>query len=302
MFNRVLLGTAILLVQVTNAAQVNLETRVVQQVERIRTISGSSENLFMELPATSHRGGPVAELISYGMDAVPYLTPYLADTSLSQAYKVHGSGRKRQAAVYEYIIHVINKISDHNFSASFTQDGLPDSKALQRQVLSWWRENRSKSLLERKLDDVNDQDHSNRFSAYEWLGRARATEGRLALERRIETLLTGSVDSLKQSEMATCAESLAKIGDRDSTPVVRQVCDHLNHWFGMSYKPIEEGRSAKWSGQITELFKAYHALALLGFRDEALAKLKELESKYFKEMESPDQREFLRTLAKTEQW
>lgn len=302
MLRRVLLVTTVLLSQVTYAAQLDLETRVAQQVERIKNISGISEELFFELPATSRSDGPVAELVSYGMDAVPYLTPYLADDSLTQAFRAHGSGRKRRAVVNEYIIFIINKIADHEFSPSYSQDGVLDAEALQSQILSWWRENGTKTLLERKTKDVNDANHDNRFSTYEWLGRAKAKEGRLPLERRIETLLAGSVDSLKQSEMAACAESLGKIGDKKSAPAVRKVCDHLSYWLGMSYRPIEQGRSGAWSGQISDLFKAYRALATLGFKDEALSHLRELGTNYLDGMDSSTQQEFIRNLEVAEQW
>jgi hypothetical protein len=309
MLGRVLLVAAILLSQAASAAQSDLETRVAQQVERIKSLSGSSESGYFELPhtgsaiwnaATGSDGGPVAKLISYGMDAIPDLAPHLADTSLTKAYRRHSSGMVRQVAVSEYIIHIINTIADHSFAES--GDSIPDVGALQSKILSWWRENRSKSLLQRKIDDVNDPNHTNRFSADAWLGGARAGEGRLVLEQRIEALLKGEVNTLKQSEMVACADSLARIGERDSAPVVRKVCDHLNYWVGMSYRPIEEGRSGHGSEQITELFKAYHALALLGFRKEALSALRELGAKYLTEMEPSAQREFLRNLEGAEQW
>ncbi len=302
MLHRPLLIAIIFLSQVTYAAQPDLKTQVAQQVERIKTISGSSENLFFELPSTSRNDGPISELISYGMDALPYLTRYLADTSLTQAYRIHGSGRKRQVAVNEYILYVINKIAEHNFSPPYDPDGVLDDEALQSRILSWWQENKSKSLLERNINAVNDPDHSNRFSAYQWLGRARAKEGRLPLEQRINALLIGEVNSLKQSEMAACAENLGEIGNSDSVLVVRKVCDYLSYWLCMSYRPIEQGRSGTGSGQISDLFKAYRALATLGFKDEALSHLRELRTKYLNEMEPSTQQEFLHNLEEAERW
>lgn len=296
MLYRALLITLTFLSQVTDASQPDLKARVDQQVGRIRTISGSSDNLFFELPL------PIAELIGYGMEAVPYLTPHLADASLTQAYRVRGSGRKAQVAVNEYILYAINRIAEHDFYPSYNSDGSLEAEALQSRILSWWRENRSKSVLERKIDDVTAADHPNRFSAYEWIGRTRAKEGRLPLEQRIDDLLTGEVNTLKQSEMVACAESLGKLGANDSAEAVRKVCDHLSYWFHMSYRPIEQGRTATWYGQVDDLFKAYRAIAALGFKDEALSHLRGLGTKYLAEMEPSTQEKFLLKLEEAEQW
>ena len=297
-----LLITIIFFSQIADPSQSDLAAQVGQQVERIKTISGSSENSFFELTATSRADDSTARLIDYGMEAVPYLTPHLADTSLTQAYRVHGNGSTKQVAVNEYVLYVIEKIAGRNFSPSYNSAAVLEAEALQSRILSWWRENRSKSLLERKIDDVSDAEHSNRFSAYEWLGRTRAKEGKLPLEQRINTLLTGEVNSLKQSEMAACAESLGQIGDGDSAVAVRKVSDHLSYWLHMSYRPVEQGRAGTWSGQIADLFKAYHALAVLGFKDEALSHLRELGTKYLEEMDASAQTEFRLALEKAEQW
>ena len=162
--------------------------------------------------------------------------------------------------------------------------------------------NRTRTLLDRKIDDVNDPIHENRFSAYEWLGRTKAEAGRLPLERRIVSLLTGEVNTLKQSEMAACAESLAKIGSVQSADIVRKVCDHLSYWVYMSYRPVGEGRAGRGSMQLYDLFKAYHALSSVGFKDEALSRLQELESKYYEQMDPSTQQEFLRNLENARNW
>jgi hypothetical protein len=70
----------------------------------------------------------------------------------------------------------------------------------------------------------------------------------------------------------------------------------------MSYRPKEEGRSGTGSDQIATLFKAYKALASLGFKDEALSHLEALKSKYLAEMESSTQEEFLNKLESAIDW
>lgn len=292
----------------TPGSQADLKDRVALQVDRIRSLSGHSEAGFFELPSISSQndGSPISNLIAYGMDAIPHLIPYLSDSSPTQANRFHGSGMKRRALVNEYVIFVINKIADHNFYLPAESDtsqryaipnpGLDGSKAeLERQMLSWWQQNRTKSLVERKIEDLNDPIHDNRFSAYDWLGRTKAKEGRKPLEQKIDALLSGQVDSLKQSEIAACAESLSQIGDRTSTSEVRKVCDHLSYWL------CEEGTGIG-SNQIATLFKAYRALARLGFKDEALLRLGDLKSTCLAGMEASVQEGFTKEYQSAIHW
>jgi hypothetical protein len=303
--------------QTAYGTQIDLKTRVAQQVERIKLISGHSQFGYGELPEPfpPDDSAPVPQLIKYGMDAVPELVPYLADKSFTNAYRFHSSGWTQRARVNEYIILVINRITEHNFYLPPEQSdaartlgviedpALPkDIAELQDQINAWWRKNRTRTLLDRKIDDVNDPIHENRFSAYEWLGRTKAEAGRLPLERRVNSLLTGEVNTLKQSEMAACAESLGKIGSVQSADKVRKVCDHLNYWMGMSFRPVGEGRTGLGSMQLSDLFKAHHALSSLGFKDEALSRLQELESKYYERMDQSTQQEFLRNLENARNW
>src|SRR5258708_349493 len=97
--------------------QVDLQAQVAQQVDHIRSISGSSESSFFELPGTSLPAGksPIDGLISLGMDAIPYLIPYLSDGSLTKAYRYHSSGVKSAARVNEYILLVIVRITGYEF-------------------------------------------------------------------------------------------------------------------------------------------------------------------------------------------
>ncbi len=303
--------------QTAYGTQTDLKTSVAQQVERIKLISGHSEFGGGELPGLFMQddSGPVPQLIKYGMDAVPDLVPYLADKSFTNAYRFHSSGWTQRACVNEYIILVINRITEHNFylppelsdaarSLGVTVDpALPkDIEELQNQVNAWWRKNRTRTLLDRKIDDVNDPIHDNRFAAYEWLGRTKAEAGRLPLERRIDILLTGEVNTLKQSEMAACAESLAKIGSVQSDDIVRKICDHLTYWIGKSFRPVGEARAGIGSMQLSDLFKAHHALSSLGFKDEALSRLQELVAKYYEQMDQSTQQEFVRNLENARNW
>jgi hypothetical protein len=298
------LTIVILLLPTVGKSQNQLEVEVAEHIEQIKMISGTPDGIFEQLPTTSDKNSSVSKLIDLGMEAVPFLTPYLTDDSLTQAFVRGRRDRnfKRQIAVNEYVIYVIRKITDYEFYLPLKQNDSSELKKLEQQVFSWWRANHTKTLLERKIDEVNDSVHTNRFNAYKWLGREKAKEARIVLEQRIETLLKGEVNSLKQEEMAECAKSLAEIGDADSIQAVEKVCKHLSYWIYMSYRPSEEGRSATGSNQITILFKAYHALANLGHKDDALLILKEIENKYLQEMELSTQKEFLKNLTEAEKW
>jgi hypothetical protein len=303
--------------QTAYATQIDLKTRVAQQVERIKLISGSSQFGYGELPEPfpPDDSAPVPQLIKYGMDVIPDLVPYLADKSPTQAYRFHSRDWTQRARVNEYIILVINRITEHNFylppeqsaaardAGAVVDPALPkDIEELQDQINTWWRKNRTRTLLDRKIDDVNDPIHDNRFLAYEWLGQTKADAGRLPLERRIDSLLTGEVNTLKQSEMAACAESLGKIGSIQSTAMVRKVCDHLTYWCGRYFRPVGEERAGLGSMQLSDLFKAHHALSALGFKDEGLSRLQEFESKYYERMDQSTQQEFLHNLETAKNW
>src|SRR5436309_286333 len=79
--------------QTAYGTQIDLNTRVAQQVERIKLISGHSQFGYGELPEPfpPDDSAPVPQLIKYGMDA-PYLVPSLADKSFTNAYRFHSSG------------------------------------------------------------------------------------------------------------------------------------------------------------------------------------------------------------------
>ena len=279
----------------------DVDTKVREYVLQIKTMHGFSECGFFELPEMT--APSVTGLLNLGMDVLPKLTPYLRDTTFTDAYRIHGSGNKRRVRVNEYIIFAINHVSDHYFfgpDQPLTEE--KDVLELQHRIDVWWGKNKGKSLLDRKLEDVHDSHHYNRFAAYAWLAQAKSEQGRMVLEQRIDELLKDGVDTLKQSEMATCAENLVKIANPKSIASVRRVCDHLSYWVYMSYRPIEEGRAGTGSQQISTLFSAYQALAKLGCKQEAISHLDELKRKFLKEMESRTQQEFLDYLEDAKKW
>lgn len=81
-----------------------------------------------------------------------------------------------------------------------------------------------------------------------------------------------------------------------------KACKHLSYWFYMSYRPREIGRSATGSNQGIDLFHAYHGMALLGYKQEALAELERLLREYGTEMEGHARDEYEVLLEKANGW
>lgn len=293
MFNRLLiLSLMFLSIQTLCFAQTDLKMEVAKQVERIKSLKGSSSMGFGELPYAPEvnflpKDNPIKVLIDMGMDAVPPLLPHIADNSLTQAYKRHGSGWREQATVSEYIIFVIWRITDHTFAGKYPDKKL-DVEDYQDQALAWWKKNHSKSLSERKLKEVNDPIHTNRFSAYEYLGKTK--QGRELLEKRIEMILPESNSSLIRSELTSCAEALGKIGDIESAKSVRKVSEQLSYWI----------KNHPDTYLFTNKFKVLKVLALLGFKEEAWSGLRELKEKYINKMGGFTQKDFFRVLQEVE--
>jgi hypothetical protein len=161
----------------------------------------------------------------------------------------------------------------------------------QFQVEHWTAIHVNKSVLARKIADLNDACHLNRFDAYRWFKDSRSAEGRVPIERRIAFLLDEArLNTLSQSEMTACAEALAAIGDWRSVPAAQRVCDHL--W----KNPIHA------SGRIEEVSRAYRALSSLGQRERALAELKSYSDKYSETLEPRTGRELAQVLKEAEDW
>jgi hypothetical protein len=270
-------------------AQGSLESRVNEDIKQIRTTPGGFDVLFWELPPSA-----VSDLFNLGMDAVPSLLPFLSDQSATELLAHRSHNLKYHALPVSYFARaIVGKITQHEFVPP-KDDDQDSVEAYKRDILSWWERNHSKTLLERKLEEVNDPIHTNRFSAYRWLGSNKVKEARLLIECRISELLKGDVDSLTQEEFAECANSLAEIGDRRSLSEVEKVCDHLSYWIYMTYRSSTEGRSAPDSGQLSPLFMAFGSMAKLGEREKAVTALVQIREKYLSQMEPSTQSEFLK--------
>ncbi|EMO70253.1 hypothetical protein [Leptospira santarosai] len=318
-FEILIFGHLLLAQETIQKSESDLEKKVAEEVKKIRELSGTSAWRFFELP--ERHAEPILKLKEMGMVIIPFLLPYLSDTSETRAERVHHRGHRdtglyrRAVIVNEYIGYIINQIADHEFylpgktdeddGISLGDYGLVDMdriRSFQTLIANWYQKNKDKSLEERMLNDLQDGFHTNRFAAYQWLGESRSEKYRLPLENKIKELFKGDSGTLKKSEMGDCVEALAKIGNPKSAKIVRKVTSHFSYGIYMTYRSEEEGNSPGYSNQISDLFQVYQALAKLGHKKEALVRLNELKKKYLEEMDGDTQKEFLENLKKAEKW
>ncbi|EKT85058.2 hypothetical protein [Leptospira santarosai] len=283
-FEILIFGNLLLAQQTIKKSESDLEKKVAQEVKKIREISGISGELMFELPRTSPPQiipEPIVKLEKMGMAIIPFLLPYLSDTSEMRAVREHGNGNRRVVIVNEYIGYIINEIADHEFYLPGKTDeddgillgdeGLIDMDtihAFQTLIANWYQKNKNKSPEERKREEY-----------------------RLSLENKIKVFFKYYSD---ESEMIECATALGKIGNPKSAKTLRKVANYVSSY--LFYK-----REAT-SLTIHDLFIVHEALAKLGHKKEALVRLNELKKDYLEEMNGDTQKKFLENLKKAEKW
>lgn len=191
--------------------------------------------------------GPVGSLLHMGMDAVPFLVPHLANMNMTQSFRVHGSGRREQISVNEFVGHIITRSCGHYFYVASGERVVeylgnkpiksPETIALyQEQVRTWhdhvghWKES------DRKLVDIEDWFHYNRFKAYEFFAKNPSPTARPRLRARMQLLLTDlEHNSTTVSELVSCSETIASIGDVTDLDLLKQIwLDHFERPMGTS--------------------------------------------------------------------
>ncbi|MDQ6633018.1 MAG: hypothetical protein M3Y82_14885 [Verrucomicrobiota bacterium] len=274
------------------SANEKLLEAVDREIERLKVLPGECHEI---IRYSSETNSPVLNLIKLaspdsqnGMTGIRLLIPYLTNTSPTKSFFLlhpRRSEEKRPALLNDYIARIIPRAASHQL---YIND--PEKISwFQKQIEDWCSQNANSKIQVRKIADLNDWFHSNRFAAYRWFAESKAHEGRLPLERRIDSLLNnGSLDTLTESEMAACAEALGAIGDKESIPAVERVCDNLRDYPNHSIYLIDK------------LFIAHQALAKLGEGRKALSALKKYYEKYGKEFEASAQEEFNKKLKEAE--
>ena len=124
------------------------------------------------------------------------------------------------------------------------------------------------------------------------MGKKKSVKAVAPLTKQIEIVLDQHESSLTETELAEISLALGRIGDPQGLPAVKKACEHLSYWL-----PRSPG-----SGAVQDLFTAYHGLAMLGHKKEALAELKRIYKEFSPKMETQRTTEFEARLAEAANW
>jgi hypothetical protein len=250
-------------------------------------------------------------LHAMGLKVLPILSEAISDDTPSGTVTVSRRSSKRVWKVNELIARLIRRLADRQFVIGEWGEGVslsdigehPELQAQFKElVLTWYEQNQDKTNEERKIADLQ-SNLRNRLDAMIWLGTHKSAHAIPFIAARIEKFLSDkTVSSSTHAELAEASLSLGRIGDVSTLPSVTKACEHLSYWIYMSYRPTGQGRSGTGSNQRVNLFKAYHGMALLGEKRQALTELRRLLQEYGKEMEDHDQREYEQLLKEAERW
>ncbi|MCK4789424.1 MAG: hypothetical protein KAV87_37120 [Desulfobacteraceae bacterium] len=255
---------------------------------------------------------PMDLLYKMGVNVLPVLAGALSDQTPTRTITTNRWEEKRVWKVNELIAVLIRRIADRDFAiGEYPNDRrIVDIRHFSELapgfatfVLKWYQENKDKTWEERKIADLESDVPPNRLGAIKWLGKHKVHGAIDHLIFHIDNILSGEVvSSSTHWEISAAAFALGQIGDSKGFEAVKRACDHLSYWIYMSYRPIEQGRSAKTSGQIYRLFRAYQGMALLGHKEQALGELNRLFQKYGKEMENGTRKEYKEWLQRASKW
>ena len=256
---------------------------------------------------------PMDVLYRLGLDVLPILAEALDDDTPTHTTTVDRWARRVKVwKVGELIALLILRITERDFAVGEHPHDVRIREigshpelipSFRQSLLSWHQRSGGKSLSERKIEDVSDHVLQNRLRAMKWIGEHKVGEGARALVERIEGILAGDeVDTGLDTELAACALALGQLGDRSGTEPVKRVCEHLSYWVFNAYGAPEEGKLELGRPALDRLFQAYHAYSLLGHREAALERLRELYASYSKLMEPSTRSQYERRLALAQGW
>jgi hypothetical protein len=252
----------------------------------------------------------VTHLYDMGLDVVPTLTEALDDTTMTKTVTSrHGEVANEKHQVNDIVVRLITRICERTFVLGAEPEpqqkvideviGKPElAPQYQKVILQWYKENRAKTRLERKLADVDDGYFRNRFDAVEWLGAAKAAEGVPVIVKHLERMQAGKTtwrDSLEMAELSECSFALGQIGDKAGLATVQKVCQMFCTGWANPYQSLG-------SYEVYHLFEAYHGLALLGEKDAAVKELTRLYETYHSRMEVRSSEECKERLDKAAKW
>ncbi len=250
---------------------------------------------------------PTRALYNMGVDAVPVLAEALEDTTVTRVVRDSGGHRgpydvwKVNGLVALVIRCIAGKeflVGGDKYESGLLLFGVQEYPRMipeaRQQVLDWYEHNRDRPTEDGRIADLNDAYPPNRIDAVKWLGLHKITQAGPAIVDYINRSLASRVhSSLEATEMAEGSLALGNIGDVKNIDAVRRACKWLTS-SGLGFRNY--------------LFKAYHGLALLGEKTEAL---KELEDLYNKSTdpknpnavpEGAERKEFQQSLEEARSW
>lgn len=255
---------------------------------------------------------PTDMLYNMGLKVLPILAEALTDETPSKTITSNRGRTKHVWKVNEFVARLICIIADRSFFLGTPEKiGLPlysirehpESQAeFQKLVLEWYEQNKNRTPEERKIADFS-SNFLNRLNAMRWLGEHQSTKAAPILEARIDKILRNYTGiSSDQSEIAEASLALGLIRLPSTYPAVQKACKFMSDRIYNSYRPLEQGRSGGCSMLIYNLFKAYQGMALLGYKEQALAELQRLWNEYGKEMDACNQKEYSDNLKAARLW
>jgi hypothetical protein len=280
-----------------------------EQIAKLHTVKLLQEEFpgSIQIPSFDRNSKvPTDVLYKMGIDVLPMLAEALDDETPTATVTDNRRGDRNVWQVNELVALLVVRIAERDFvicdpgkevGIREIRQQPKDAPAFRKQVLDWHSKFAARTPLERKIADVGDAWFRNRFDAIIWLGNTKAKEGRAVIAARVDTFYADpkrGYDSLTRAEMTHCALALGQIGDPEGLPAVRKVCRDMSYW-------IETYLNAD-SAMLTDLFRSYQGLALLGHKTAALEELTRLEVRYGAQFEPSYRKEFADRLKAAKDW
>jgi RNA polymerase sigma factor (sigma-70 family) len=254
---------------------------------------------------------PTDVLYQMGVDVLPILAEALDDETPTKTVTDNRRGPPRNRGekvwkVNELVALLIVRIADRDFVTGKSDQELTIREIAQRpqaapefrkMVVEWHGKLAAKTPTERKIADVTDSWFRNRFDAIIWLGEKKAKDGRAPIAAWVDTFYADpkrKFSTLTRAEMSHCSLALGQIGDEAGLPQVRKVCKDMSYWL--------ETYGIAGSAMVEDLFRAYHGLALLGCKDEAIKELERLLAAHGAKIEASFKKEYAERLTAAKDW
>ncbi|HWP69406.1 MAG TPA: hypothetical protein VN437_08890 [Rectinemataceae bacterium] len=275
-----------------------------------------------------HYDDPMIHLRDMGINAIPALVEALDDVTPAKMFHYDGHTMQltpiRPYTVNELASVAICAAADREFvldegksryriqQVYSVPEMIPQFRKL---VLDWYAANRTKTLVQRMIEDVEDTYVENRGHAIRWIGWHKETAGREAVIKHVNRILDRAPAETAQAlalgeehpsngpfgylgaagELAAAAVALGQIRGADSEATVRRICKEFS-------RCVEQYHFEGYDFRIDDLFEGYRGLIAIGKRDEAINELERLFKKFSSAMSLNDRDSYQRKLAIARKW